>query len=98
MEEVDVDKKMRKQTKIGWLIFWSDSFLNSFIKQKGDSVWVLTVNEDFRPIHIHPCDRKEQGDALGMEGAQVGVLIEANKVGLGRLLEGKHRGSLEAKF
>ena len=32
-----------------------------------------------------------------MEGAQVGVLIEANKVGLGRLLEGKHRGSLEAK-
>ena len=37
------------------------------------------------------------GDALGMEGAQVGVLIEANKVGLGRLLEGKHRGSLEAK-
>ena len=32
-----------------------------------------------------------------MEGTQVGVLIEANKVGLGRLLEGKHRGSLEAK-
>ena len=32
-----------------------------------------------------------------MEGAQVGVLIEANKVGFGRLLEGKHRGSLEAK-
>ena len=28
---------------------------------------------------------------------QVGVLVEANKVGLGRLLEGKHRGSLEAK-
>ena len=40
-----------------------------------------------------------------MEGAQVGVLIKANKVGLGRLLEGlghllegKHRGSLEAKI
>ena len=32
-----------------------------------------------------------------MDGAQVGVLIEADKVGLGRLLEGKHRGSLEAK-
>ena len=43
MEEADVDKKMRKQTKIGWLIFWSDSFLNSFIKQKDNSVWMLTV-------------------------------------------------------
>ena len=32
-----------------------------------------------------------------MEGAQVGVLIEANKVGLGRLLESMQRGSLEAK-
>ena len=34
MEEADVDEKKRKQTKIGWMIFWSDSFLNSFIKQK----------------------------------------------------------------
>ena len=32
-----------KQTKIGYLLFWSDSFLNSFIKQKDNSVWVLTV-------------------------------------------------------
>ena len=38
------------------------------------------------------------GDALGMEGAQVDILIEANKVGLGRLLESMQRGSLEAKF
>jgi len=38
------------------------------------------------------------GNALGMEGAQVGILIEANKVGLGRLLESMQRGSLEAKF
>ena len=38
------------------------------------------------------------GDTLGMEGAQVGVLIEANKVGLGRLLESMQRGSLETKF
>ena len=38
------------------------------------------------------------GDALGMEGAQVDILIEADKVGLGRLLESMQRGSLEAKF
>jgi hypothetical protein len=38
------------------------------------------------------------GDALGMEGAQVDILIKANKVGLGRLLESMQRGSLKAKF
>ena len=35
------------------------------------------------------------GDALGVDGAQVSVLKEANKVGLGGLLEGEDGGSLE---
>jgi hypothetical protein len=35
------------------------------------------------------------GDALGVDGAQVGVLEEANEVGLGGLLEGEDGGSLE---
>ena len=43
MKDAGVDEKKRKQTKIGWMIFWSDSFLNSFIKQKDNSVWVLIV-------------------------------------------------------
>ena len=43
MKDAGVDEKKRKQTKIGWMIFWSDSFLNSFIKQKDNSVWILTV-------------------------------------------------------
>jgi hypothetical protein len=38
------------------------------------------------------------GDALGMDGAQVGVLEQANKVGLGSLLKGEHSGSLEAEI
>ena len=33
-----------------------------------------------------------------MEGAQIDILIKANKVGLGCLLESMQRGSLEAKF
>ena len=33
-----------------------------------------------------------------MDGAQVGVLEEADEVGLGGLLEGKDGGSLEAKI
>ena len=35
------------------------------------------------------------GDTLGVDGAQVGVLEEANKVGLGGLLKGEDGGSLE---
>ena len=37
------------------------------------------------------------GDALGVDGAQVGVLEEADEVRLGRLLEGEDGGGLEAE-
>ena len=37
------------------------------------------------------------GDTLGMDGAKVGVLEKTHKVSLGRLLQGEHGGSLEAK-
>ena len=32
-----------RNTNIGWIYFWSDSFLNCYVKQKDNSVWVLTV-------------------------------------------------------
>ncbi len=31
------------ETHIGWVYFWSDSFLQCFVKQKYISVWILTV-------------------------------------------------------
>ena len=37
------------------------------------------------------------GDTLGMDGSQVGVLEEANQVGLSSLLEGKDGRGLEAQ-
>ena len=37
------------------------------------------------------------GDALGVDGAEVGVLEKANQVGLGRLLQGQDGGGLEAQ-
>ena len=37
------------------------------------------------------------GDALGVDGAEVGVLEEPHQVGLGRLLEGHHGAALEAE-
>ena len=37
------------------------------------------------------------GDTLGVDGAEVGVLEEANEVSLGRLLEGKDGGRLETE-
>jgi hypothetical protein len=35
------------------------------------------------------------GDTLGVDGAQVGILEKANKVGFSSLLKGKHGRSLE---
>ena len=40
---------------------------------------------------------RHDGDALGVDGAEVGVLEEADEVGLGRLLEGGDGGGLEAQ-
>ena len=37
------------------------------------------------------------GDALGVDGAEVGVLEESDKVGLGSLLQGTDGGALEAE-
>ena len=31
------------KTSVGWIYFWSDSFLRCFTKQRENSVWVLTV-------------------------------------------------------
>jgi len=38
------------------------------------------------------------GNSLGVDGAKVGVLEEADHVGLGGLLEGEHGGRLETKL
>ena len=36
-------EEFAKKCSIGYLYFWSDSFLRCFIKQKDNSVWILTV-------------------------------------------------------
>ena len=38
------------------------------------------------------------GDSLGVDGAEVGVLEEGDEVGLGGFLEGEHGGALEPQF
>jgi hypothetical protein len=52
-----------------------------------------------RPLAADPAGELDvlghDGDALGVDGAKVGVLEEANKVGLRGLLEGSDGGSLE---
>ena len=32
-----------RETSIGWVYFWSDSFLRCFVKQKDNSVWIMTT-------------------------------------------------------
>ncbi len=42
-EENGVGDHIRVKTKLGWLLFWSGGFLCYLIKQKDNSVWILTV-------------------------------------------------------
>ena len=47
------------KTAIGYLIFWSDGFLRTFVKQKDNSIWILTVTIcpptgcAISPFHTH---------------------------------------------
>ena len=37
------NKHPDKKTAYAYVILWSDSFLKSWVKQKGNSIWILTV-------------------------------------------------------
>ena len=43
MENSGVSQEDIEKTPVGWIYFWSDGFLRCFIKQKDNSVWILTV-------------------------------------------------------
>ena len=43
MAAANVDQNTIKKTNVGWMLFWSDAFLRCFIKQRENSVWILTV-------------------------------------------------------
>ena len=43
MEDSGVSQEDIEKTPVGWIYFWSDGFLRCFIKQKDNSVWILTV-------------------------------------------------------
>jgi len=43
MKSANVKKEIREKTKKGWILMWSDAFLRCFIKQKENSVWIITA-------------------------------------------------------
>ena len=43
MNVASICRETREKTKIGYLMFWSESFLRCSIKHKENSVWILTV-------------------------------------------------------
>ena len=43
MKEAKENEGIRTKTKIGWLNFWSDGFLNCFTKQRENSLWIITA-------------------------------------------------------
>ena len=75
MKEENLDDETILKTNIGWIYFWSDSFLRCFIKQKENSVWVLTVTI------CPPEDEKSAGKytfvlAMGKSGEDHTPVIE----------------------
>ncbi|KAL0623398.1 LOW QUALITY PROTEIN: Zinc finger protein [Plecturocebus cupreus] len=66
--------------------------------------WVFISQRPSRGLRPLPADTPREldvlghdGDALGVDGAQVGVLEEPHQVGLAGLLQRHHRGALEAQ-
>lgn len=43
MSKKGMTRKEIRNTNIGWVYFWSDSFLRCFVKQRENSVWIFTV-------------------------------------------------------
>jgi hypothetical protein len=42
-DDSSLSAMQRMNTCIGWIYFWSDSFLRCFVRQRENSVWILTV-------------------------------------------------------
>ena len=77
MKEENLDNETILKTNIGWIYFWSDSFLWCFIKQKENSVWVLMVTI------CPPEDEKSAGKytfvlAMGKSGDNHTPVIETS--------------------
>ena len=62
--------------------------INSFVRSKS------LASDSSSELNVSGHD----GDPLGVDGAEVGVLEEADQVGLGGLLEGQDGGALEAEL
>ena len=70
-----VSPEERRKTKIGYVYFWSDGFLNCFIKQKDNSVWIFTVTV------CPPVEEKSSGKytyvlAMGQGGTDHTKVVE----------------------
>ena len=80
-------RRLGKKIKIGHLIFWSDSFLRCFIKQKENSVWILTVTV------CPPNDKKSSGKytiilAIGESSEDHTEVVESFTKQANELMEG----------
>ena len=87
MRESGIEDHVRIRTKIGWLLFWSDGFLRCFIKQKDNSIWLLTVTvcppENMKSSHLYT-----HVLAMGRHDADHTPVIEHYMKEAGRLVKG----------
>ena len=70
MQEDGQSEEVVFKTSIGYVYFWSDAFLRCFVKQKDNSVWVLTVT-----VCPHESDKANGANtfilAIGKSGKEV---------------------------
>ena len=75
IKNAKVEEEVMVGTIIGYLLFWSDSFLQCFIKQKENSVWILTVTI-FPPGHMMSSGIYTHVLAIGNSGQDHTPVVE----------------------
>ena len=68
-----------------------------------NTVWLLRCSwSDLSPLSTDAASEldilRHDGNTLGVDGSQVGILKQANQVGLGSLLEGQDGRGLETQI
>ena len=83
-------------------LFQVFSLLEDVVVSEETEFWVVGVESSLSPLATDTAGQLDvlghDGHTLGVDGAQVGVLEETDKVGLAGLLESHHGRALEAKI
>jgi hypothetical protein len=89
MKSDGLSEESISETHIGWVCFWSDSFLRWFVKQKDNSAWILTVTI-FPPLNEMNSGRYTHVLAMGKSSEDHTSVIEYYYREVKKLMNGVH--------